>query len=80
MMILLPCSVIGRKWIISYFNKVNSEVDFVKELLRKELAICQRAAEMYPDNYTAWSHRGWVVDTFMAQKPKVFILGPYVLP
>ena len=59
---------------ICYYTKVKSQNDFVKQLLRRELAVCQRTAEMYPDNYTAWSHRGWVVDFFVAQKPKVKFL------
>lgn len=44
--------------------------EFVQVYLRNELAITLRAAECYADNYTAWSHRSWLVERFMSDKKR----------
>ena len=33
----------------------------LKENLWKELTVCQQAADKYPSNYYAWTHRAWIV-------------------
>ena len=35
------------------------------KLLREELLFCSDAANWHPCNYSCWSHRVWVVDTFI---------------
>lgn len=42
-------------------NNHNSTQPDLNEVLRRELTICTNAAEKYPCNYNAWSHRSWVV-------------------
>ncbi|XP_060076736.1 protein prenyltransferase alpha subunit repeat-containing protein 1-like [Ylistrum balloti] len=39
---------------------MNQQPDF-HEIMRREITVCRKAAEKYPCNYNAWSHRSWVV-------------------
>ncbi|XP_073242726.1 protein prenyltransferase alpha subunit repeat-containing protein 1-like [Porites lutea] len=59
-----------RKWTIVQLEKHKGQGEFIQSYLRTELAITLRAAECYADNYTAWSHRAWLVDRFMYDKKK----------
>ncbi|XP_032224450.2 protein prenyltransferase alpha subunit repeat-containing protein 1 [Nematostella vectensis] len=60
-----------RKWLINYFTKQKGKSTFCQEWLREEIIVSQQAAERYPDNYVAWSHRGWVADRFIDSKKKL---------
>ena len=60
-----------RRWTIVQLEKHKGQGEFIQSYLRTELAITLRAAECYADNYTAWSHRAWLVDRFMYDKKKV---------
>jgi len=31
------------------------------EQMKREITTCRKAAEKYPCNYNAWSHRSWVI-------------------
>ena len=62
---------IFRRWTIVQLEKHKGQGEFIQSYLRTELAITLRAAECYADNYTAWSHRAWLVDRFMYDKKKV---------
>jgi len=59
-----------RRWIIIQLEKHKGQDEFIQHFLRNELATTLRAAEGYADNYTAWSHRAWVVEKFMHDKKK----------
>ncbi|CAG8606183.1 26528_t:CDS:2, partial [Racocetra persica] len=52
-----------RKWIISnILSRHRSDNNFdVMELLRLEIPIIRRIAELYPRNYYAWTHRHWII-------------------
>ena len=52
-------------------EKYKGQSEFVQCCLRDELAVSLRAAESYADNYTAWSHRTWLVERFMHDRKKV---------
>ena len=67
-----------RRWIIIQLEKHKGKGEFIQCYLRSELAITLRAAECYADNYTAWSHRAWLVERFMHDKRKVHVC--YVRP
>lgn len=60
-----------RRWTIEQLEKLKGQDEFVHRCLRGELAISLRAAESYADNYTAWSHRSWLVERFMTDRKKV---------
>lgn len=60
-----------RRWTIEQLEKLKGQDEFVHHCLRGELAISLRAAESYADNYTAWSHRSWLVERFMKVRKKV---------
>ena len=62
---------IFRRWTIVQLEKHKGQGEFIQSYLRTELAITLRAAACYADNYTAWSHRAWLVDRFMYDKKKV---------
>lgn len=51
-------------------EKYKGQSEFVQCCLRDELAVSLRAAESYADNYTAWSHRTWLVERFMHDRKK----------
>lgn len=59
-----------RRWTIGQLEKHKGQNEFVHCCLRSELAISLRAAESYADNYTAWSHRSWLVERFMKDMKK----------
>lgn len=59
-----------RRWTIEQLEKLKGQDEFVHRCLRGELAISLRAAESYADNYTAWSHRSWLVERFMKDRKK----------
>ena len=60
-----------RRWTIAQIEKQKGKAEFIQFYLRNELAITLRAAECYADNYTAWSHRAWLVGHFIFDKKKV---------
>lgn len=62
---------IFRRWTIAQLEKHKGQGEFIQSYLRTELVITLRAAECYAHNYTAWSHRAWLVDRFMYDKKKV---------
>ena len=62
---------IFRRWTIVQLEKHKGQGEFIQSYLRTELAITLRAAACYADNYTAWSHRAWLMDRFMYDKKKV---------
>ena len=35
------------------------------------MEVCESAADRYPNNYNAWSHRSWVIQQFAAGDVKV---------
>ncbi|XP_023712259.1 protein prenyltransferase alpha subunit repeat-containing protein 1 isoform X2 [Cryptotermes secundus] len=45
-----------RKWVVKRLLLADADKD---ELLEKELQVSQYAADRYPNNYHAWSHRMW---------------------
>lgn len=63
-----------RRWTIGQLEKHKGQNEFVHCCLRSELAISLQAAESYADNYTAWSHRSWLVERFMKDMKKVSFL------
>ena len=63
--------LIFRRWTIVQLEKHKGQGEFIQSYLRTELAVTLHAAECYADNYTAWSHRAWLVDRFMYDKKKV---------
>ena len=63
----------NRRWIILHLHKKFSEHHSSQSFVRPELAVCSRAADRYPDNHTAWSHRGWLLQLFFGQDRKVII-------
>ncbi|XP_029193206.2 protein prenyltransferase alpha subunit repeat-containing protein 1-like [Acropora millepora] len=54
-----------RRWIIIHLEKQQGRGEFIQRYLKDELAIGLRAAECYADNYTAWSHRAWLVERYI---------------
>ncbi|KAK2552892.1 Protein prenyltransferase alpha subunit repeat-containing protein 1 [Acropora cervicornis] len=54
-----------RRWIIIHLEKQQGRDEFIQRYLKDELAIGLRAAECYADNYTAWSHRAWLVERYI---------------
>ncbi|PSN33907.1 hypothetical protein C0J52_20401 [Blattella germanica] len=47
-----------RKWVVGRLLLAGVDVD---ELLEEELQVTQHAADRYPNNYHAWSHRMWCI-------------------
>ena len=39
--------------------------------MEHEMDVCECAADRYPNNYNAWSHRSWVIQQFAAGDMKV---------
>ncbi|XP_068693443.1 protein prenyltransferase alpha subunit repeat-containing protein 1-like isoform X2 [Montipora foliosa] len=60
-----------RKWIVTQLEKREGSGEFIRSYLKNELVISLRAAECYADNYTAWSHRAWLVSRFMHDQRKL---------
>lgn len=67
-----------RRWTIIQLEKHKGQGEFIQCYLRSELAVTLRAAECYADNYTAWSHREWLVERFMHDKRKVCYVRPFL--
>ena len=63
--------LISRRWIIIHLEKQQGRDEFIQRYLRDELAIGLRAAECYADNYTAWSHRAWLVERYIHDQKRV---------
>ncbi|XP_078369018.1 protein prenyltransferase alpha subunit repeat-containing protein 1-like [Oculina patagonica] len=59
-----------RRWTIIQLEKQKGQSEFIQCCLRHELGVSLRAAESYADNYTAWSHRAWLVERFIHDKKK----------
>ncbi|ELT91185.1 hypothetical protein CAPTEDRAFT_225942 [Capitella teleta] len=55
-----------RKWLLRQ-RKLNPDE------VQQEIAICHQAAEKYPNNYNAWSHRIWLVHNFCSQLKEVLL-------
>ncbi|CAH1783512.1 unnamed protein product [Owenia fusiformis] len=63
-----------RKWLLekiaktcgAYTATLNDTVN-----IDLELQVCQGAADRYPNNYNAWTHRIWVVQTLAKEQLKV---------
>ena len=60
-----------RRWTIIQLEKHKGQNEIIQCHLRDELAVYLRAAESYADNYTAWSHRAWLVERFIHDRKKV---------
>ena len=55
---------IHRRWLIQSMTVPDSSV--IKfEFSLNECMVCQRSADKYANNYHAWNHRQWVIDTFL---------------
>ena len=64
---------IHRRWLIDCI--LPSLTDSQKrDLAVKECQICNRAALKYANNYYAWTHRIWCLDTFQCQSDRTFLL------
>lgn len=40
--------------------------DVERKLVDHEIEVCTCAADRYPNNYNAWSHRSWLIQQFAA--------------
>ncbi|KAM8793167.1 protein prenyltransferase alpha subunit repeat-containing protein 1 [Eudromia elegans] len=69
-----PETWIHRRWVLQQLIQENSlptlltkgnlgptPVERVHQLVQEEMDVCSEAAERYPSNYNAWSHRIWVL-------------------
>ena len=61
----------SRRWTIIQLEKHKGQNEYIQCRLRGELAVGLQAAESYADNYTAWSHRAWLVERFIRDRKKV---------
>lgn len=43
------------------------------KIIKYEFEVCTRAAERYPNNYYAWSHRIWVIQELVIDKKQITI-------
>ncbi|NXP71273.1 PTAR1 protein, partial [Ramphastos sulfuratus] len=65
---------LSRRWVLQQLIQENSlpslltkgnlgavPVERIHRLVQEEMNVCSEAAERYPSNYNAWSHRIWVI-------------------
>ena len=45
----------------------------IQETVLKELDVCSNAAEKYPNNYNAWSHRIWLIRSLCQYNEEVYL-------